>query len=205
MIGIHQQPRQLHPVVPRIEGRVAFDAILEQGLVRLRRSVAECLFVLEVKFERTDTDLGSRRFDFERKRHAFVGLDPDHQYIGSHVVDRAGLEQQQGRPLELDGNFGHASEQPFTGSQIKGHSFPAPVVDQKFHGRVGGRRRISGDVGLFAITRHRFTVDSALDRTDRAPRRPRLDRRLSDGRHEAACFFHLVPRRRKSPLAAPWP
>jgi len=71
----------------------AFDAVLEQGFVGLGRGVAECLFVLEIEFERTHTDVRSRRFDFERKRHAFVGLNPDHQYIGSHVLNSAGLEQ----------------------------------------------------------------------------------------------------------------
>ena len=73
----------------------------------------------------------------ESHTDALVGLDAQRDDVGLDLLVGRAREQRLRRSFEMDRNFRQGAGQPFTGSQVKGHARPTPVLDAKLDRHVG--------------------------------------------------------------------
>src|ERR1700675_1375078 len=99
-------PRLLHPVAPRVEGRVAVDRVEEQTLVRFGRLAGEDLAIAEVEGDGRELHLGAGRLGRHRERDALVGLDADDEDVGGDAGGIAVEDHVRGA-VERDSDLAH--------------------------------------------------------------------------------------------------
>src|SRR5262249_47023495 len=140
------------------QGGVATNAIGNQRGVSAVSAVTKTFLIAEIHIDVADAHLRSGALGAEGDGDTFVGLDVEDQAIG---IDVSVAENDVRRALELDDDLGVALVKPLAGPQIKGHTGPAPVIDQDLHGHEGFGARFGTDALLLSVAGNGFAVDVA--------------------------------------------
>ena len=99
-------------------------------------------------------------FHADVQHQSFIRLNPQDQLVVA-VFKRIlpATKQRVWWLLESNGHFGHFGRQALSGSHIKRHARPTPVVDVKLQRRVGFGFRVVRHAFFFAIAFDRLAFD----------------------------------------------
>ena len=89
------------------------------------------------------------------------GLDADAQRVAAQAVVAGGGEEDAGRALEDDVDFGELRGQRLAGAQVERNAAPAPVIDLEAGGDKSFGERIVRDFFFLAIGGDGLAVDEA--------------------------------------------
>src|SRR5579859_1334607 len=124
---------------------------------------------------------GSRTLGAEVYGDAFIGLNPKRNHVPLDVVVWRESKECLRRALEMDSDLCKRARQTLSRSHKKRNACPAPVVNEKLHGRIGFGGRVGSHSGFLPVTGNPFSVDfSRSILTPNGPLRDFLYRHRSD-------------------------
>ncbi len=160
--AVDEGPSRINFISAREERGVTDHGVEDEAFVGLGAGASEARAVVEVHFDRFETELRPRALRLDAQGDAFVGLNPDDQNVcaGSGVC---GVEEDSWGAFEMDGDFPAVLGHAFANPHIKRDAGPAPVVDLEFHRNKGFCLRLRVDAFLVAVGGGRFPHDIAGD------------------------------------------
>ena len=158
MDGVDKFPSLLDLVAAGEECGIAAHGIEQKAFVGLGRGFSKAGAVVEIHFDRFDTQAGARHLGAHAKGNALVRLNADHENI---VINRltGGAEENRRHAFEMNGYFGAGFRQAFSDADEKRDARPAPVVHIEFHGDIGLGDGLGIHIELVAVGGNAFAID----------------------------------------------